>query len=67
VVERIRLAVDAQPIDLDGKFISITISSGFANLSGDQETFDQLLSQADQALYRAKEAGRNKVVGYDEV
>ena len=66
VVDRIRNAVTAQAIDLDDKLISITISSGIANLSGDEETFDKLLSQADQALYRAKEAGRNKVVGYGE-
>jgi len=66
VVERIRKAVTAQSIDLDGKLVSITISSGVANLSDAEETFDKLLSHADQALYRAKEAGRNKVVGYDE-
>jgi diguanylate cyclase (GGDEF)-like protein/PAS domain S-box-containing protein len=65
VIERIRLAVEAQPIEIDGKFVSITISAGIANLSVDQEAFDQLLSQADQALYRAKEAGRNQVAGYD--
>ncbi len=64
VVERIRLAVEAQPVDLDGKFVSLTISSGIANLSDGQEALDKLLSQADQALYRAKEAGRNKVVSY---
>ncbi len=64
VVERIRLAVQSQPVELDGKFVSLTISSGFANLSVEQEAFDKLLSQADQALYRAKETGRNKVVCY---
>ena len=67
VVDRIRKAVTSQPIDLNGKLVSITISSGIANLSDDDEAFDKLLSQADQALYRAKEAGRNKVVGYDEM
>jgi diguanylate cyclase (GGDEF)-like protein/PAS domain S-box-containing protein len=63
-VDRIRMAVSALPIDLEGKLVSITISSGIANLSGNEESFDKLLSQADQALYQAKEAGRNKVVGY---
>ena len=66
VVDRIRKAVTTQPIDLDGKLVSITISSGITNLSETEETFDKLLSQADQALYRAKEAGRNKVVGYGQ-
>jgi diguanylate cyclase (GGDEF)-like protein len=59
--------ITAQPIDLDGTLVSITISSGVANLSGAQETFDKLLSRADQALYRAKEAGRNKIVVDDEL
>ncbi len=63
-VDRIRKVVSSQPFDLEGKLVSITISSGIANLSGNEESFDKLLSQADQALYQAKEAGRNKVVGY---
>ena len=65
VVDRIRGAVNAQPISLDEKVISITISSGIAHLSDHEEAFDKLLSQADQALYRAKETGRNKVVIYE--
>ena len=65
VVERIRLAVAAQSIEIDGRPVSITISSGIANLSGNEETFEVLLSHADQALYRAKETGRNKVAGYN--
>lgn len=67
VIERIRLAIAAEPIKLDGGLISLTISSGIASLLGAGEDFDKLLIKADQALYRAKEAGRNKVVGYDEL
>jgi diguanylate cyclase (GGDEF)-like protein/PAS domain S-box-containing protein len=67
VAERIRAGSITQSIDLDGKQVSITISSGIAILSGEEESLDKLLSQADQALYRAKEEGRNKVVCYDEL
>ncbi len=63
VVERIRAAVAAEPIHFNGRRVALTISSGVANLSGNDEDFDKLLSKADQALYRAKEAGRNKVAG----
>jgi diguanylate cyclase (GGDEF)-like protein/PAS domain S-box-containing protein len=67
VLERIRLALSTQPIDLDGKPVALTFSSGIASLSGDQQSIDSLLSQADQALYRAKEAGRNNIVRYDKL
>ncbi len=67
VVERIRMAITAHSIDLDGNLVSISISSGISNLSNEDETFDNLLSQADQALYRAKETGRNNVVQYVEL
>ena len=67
VIERMRMAITAQSIDLDGNLVSISISSGISNLSNEDETFDNLLSQADQALYRAKETGRNNVVQYVEL
>jgi diguanylate cyclase (GGDEF)-like protein/PAS domain S-box-containing protein len=67
VTERIRTAITVTPFDLGGTLVSITISSGIANLSGDEETFDELLSRADQALYRAKKTGRNQVVVYEEL
>ena len=62
VTERIRMAISAQSIDLNCNLVSITISSGVAVLTDEEETLDTLLSQADQALYSAKEAGRNQVV-----
>jgi diguanylate cyclase (GGDEF)-like protein len=67
VLERIRLAVTAQPIELDGKPVMLTISSGISSLSVNQESLDAVLSQADQALYRAKEVGRNKVISFQSL
>ena len=60
-VERIQLALAAQPIDLDGNPVSITVSAGISNLANDHESLDTLLGRADRALYRAKEAGRNRI------
>lgn len=49
--------------------IRFTISVGVATLSavpdGKRKTIETLLNQADQALYRAKNAGRNRVCVYD--
>ncbi|GHE85642.1 GGDEF domain-containing protein [Thalassotalea profundi] len=42
------------------KTVSVTISIGVATRQA-KESFEQTLKRADQALYRAKKAGRNKV------
>ncbi len=39
-----------------------TISAGIAGLSDESETLDALLRRADRALYRAKDAGRDRIV-----
>lgn len=43
------------------KKVSVTISIGVADKSDRAETAEQVLRKADQALYRAKQAGRNQV------
>lgn len=40
-----------------------TVSAGLALTSGQARTFDELLRAADELLYRAKDAGRNRVLG----
>ncbi|MEW6427665.1 MAG: HDOD domain-containing protein [Thermodesulfobacteriota bacterium] len=40
----------------------LTVSIGVATLTAETDTHNQLLEAADQALYRAKHAGRNRVV-----
>lgn len=43
------------------KLLSVTVSIGVADSSGADPSPDVVLKKADQALYRAKEAGRNQV------
>jgi len=60
VAERLRLELERSLIDSgEGRTIAITLSAGLAPLAG---TCDQTLAQADAALYRAKNSGRNRVV-----
>lgn len=58
--ERIRKGIEALPILHRGKELRTTISVGVADLQPG-EAPDTLLARADKALYRAKEAGRNRV------
>ncbi|MGE5471643.1 MAG: diguanylate cyclase [Bacteroidota bacterium] len=66
VAERLRRATADAAIDLDlDKPIHFTISIGVATLSETAASIDTLLSQADQALYQAKNGGRNRVCVYE--
>lgn len=47
-----------------GECIKFTISLGAAKISSQTDSLDELLKQADRALYQAKELGRNRVVFY---
>jgi two-component system, cell cycle response regulator len=62
VGERIRAAVAGAPFPLenDAQTISVTVSIGVAESPG-EEAPNSLLKRADQALYRSKNGGRNKV------
>ena len=61
LAERIRRAVEAHPISTAAGEISITVSLGAAVSSGAAPVNPEvMLSTADEALYRAKEGGRNR-------
>jgi diguanylate cyclase (GGDEF)-like protein len=62
VGERMRLNVARSVIDLDGQAASITISLGISSLVDEQDTLDKILRRADQALYHAKQSGRDQTV-----
>ena len=48
----------SEPYDIDGQLVEIGASAGIALAPADGETAEQLLGNADLALYRAKEEGR---------
>ena len=57
-----RIAGEPFAIEQGAKSIPVTISIGIAALRGKEDTAATLLKRADQALYRAKRDGRNRVV-----
>jgi len=58
--ERIRLAVAGTPINAGGREINVTVSVG-ATSSLDANSQEDLLVRVDEALYRAKEKGRDRL------
>ncbi len=60
VGERLRKAVETTPIPIDKKNINVTISMGLAEFDV-KESGEELFKRADNALYEAKEGGRNRV------
>ena len=61
--DRFREMVSEHLFEYESNQFHITVSIGIA-FSNDAESANDLLSQADQALYQAKDTGRNKTVTY---
>jgi diguanylate cyclase (GGDEF)-like protein/PAS domain S-box-containing protein len=72
--ERIRENINTLIVPFRGNQLKITVSIGISTYSVDKTTsvendeilLERLLSEADKALYRAKEEGRDRVVEYDQ-
>jgi diguanylate cyclase (GGDEF)-like protein len=62
VAERIRGEIDLAGFRIGGERIDLTVSGGVATFQLDGFDWDSLLIAADNALYAAKDAGRNRIV-----
>ncbi len=68
LAERLRRMVAASPVALDGlpagqQQLQVTVSIGISCLLAEDDTPDAIFERADRALYQAKQAGRNRVIG----
>jgi diguanylate cyclase (GGDEF)-like protein len=61
MAERLREAVAAAPLTVDGKAVAMTVSVGVAALDAHDHKWEDILHRADEALYHAKQSGRNRV------
>jgi diguanylate cyclase (GGDEF)-like protein len=66
VAERIRRATAEAAVETPAGTVPVTCSIGVASGLGGETTADALVERADQALYRAKRAGRNRVASEAE-
>jgi diguanylate cyclase (GGDEF)-like protein len=64
IANRIRVAIDATPMGHDDCVITISASVGLASTEVSGHDLQRLCKEADAALYRAKGAGRNRVVAH---
>ncbi len=64
VCERLKERLGKLTFHTDQGAFGITVSVGLSMLSVDEPSIDSLLKRADDALYRAKNSGRNKVIMY---
>ncbi|MFA5535961.1 MAG: response regulator [Bacillota bacterium] len=66
VVDRLRVGFAQELIKVGEIGIRTTFSAGIAQVEGSDTTDEQLVCNADAAMYQAKKLGRNRVVVYDE-
>lgn len=61
IANRLRENVEAQVVEVDGARIRFTVSGGVASMDDSMSDLNALMKRADQALYRAKASGRNRI------
>jgi diguanylate cyclase (GGDEF)-like protein len=62
VIEWVRAELEATKFNFNGKCLTVTVSIGLVGFAGTRAPeFNQLVAQADLALYSAKRLGRNRV------
>ena len=63
--EAIRTAIEAEAFTVGFETVKVTVSIGLAHFPRDAATPEELIAQADGAMYAAKSSGRNRVVDYE--
>ncbi|MCF6201408.1 MAG: GGDEF domain-containing protein, partial [Hydrogenimonas sp.] len=62
IAEKIRETIESHPVHFNDDTIKVTSSIGISNLRAEHKDYHEVFAEADEALYRAKEGGRNRVV-----
>ena len=61
LIDRLRAWIAMHPVSHDGELLPVTISGGVAELRADEASVEAAIRRADDALYRAKRAGRDRI------
>ncbi len=62
LAEKLRAQVNAIALNVEGEIVPITASFGVATMESPNIDFNELMREADKAMYEAKHRGRNRVV-----
>ncbi|WP_183938720.1 sensor domain-containing diguanylate cyclase [Rhizobium paranaense] len=62
--QRLRAAISSQSVMTSSRPVNTTASIGVSSLSAAGENIETLLAQADAAMYRAKQTGRNRCIAW---
>lgn len=66
VAERIRKTIQDTNIDIDNQKLELTVSLGISSFPEDGLETRELVRNADNALYKAKEGGRNQTIPFEK-
>jgi diguanylate cyclase len=61
IAERIRAFTESSSLETEGTLLRLSVSIGVAEITLEDGKIEEILHRADQALYRAKALGRNRV------
>jgi diguanylate cyclase (GGDEF)-like protein/PAS domain S-box-containing protein len=64
--EEWRVHLEEKKVPCDHKEITITFTAGIASFPAGNKSVEEIIAAADNALYKAKTQGRNKVIVYNE-
>ncbi|KGJ95435.1 GGDEF domain-containing protein [Colwellia psychrerythraea] len=67
LAHRICRVIATTPLTYNSQVINVTVSLGVAQLSCNESNYEELITQADSALYQAKSQGRNQVCSAPEL
>lgn len=67
--ERLRERIEEEEFKVGSfnKTISVTVSGGVSSYPNDGESPQELIQKADEALYKAKQEGRNQIIHYQDL
>ncbi len=66
VAERVRAGIEAHVMPIEGFSRALTVSLGVASIESSMSSIDEFLKFADNALYAAKNNGRNRIVRHSK-
>ena len=67
VAERLRAAIAAESVKYEDQVLKFTSSFGLVEFQPEFDNAEVMIAKADEALYQAKDQGRNRVIRYTQV